>query len=599
MDQQPQPPEQPRDYGIDMQTLKNEWETAQTNRKHYTNDFPELDNIVDAVPLNHEDKAPFVGDTTLAGLVRSIPRSSVQQLPIFAAIINGTKNSIMAQVGSWILRKCVFNEDTFGKGLLSTVQVGSEQALTHGYAPFMCSASMNHSDFGTTMKLLHYDDVDPEPGIQDANEAGYFYVVANLTKSRVRKIRDAASENEGTSWNVPALDRLLEMQPESKRYSIYQSSARKNQQEDNAQTYTFVTRYETGKKARFVTFCPQIDDEPLRVINNKSKFGYPRVQFLVIDPAPLSPFGVSRVRLASPNQNLMNAYYQNVASMFILNSDPPLLKRGRFAKPVQLKRRAVWETIDQNATVELKEMSNSSLQTFVPMAQQMAAQIQNMMGGPVGNVNGGANALGYSKTGPGVKAQREDRDLTTNQITNIMENFLRQYALVALDTYIAERTREPEIDPITQQPKPNEDTIIVDDAAKDAINRIGEDQFKPTEEQPVYIPIVGDDNKFVIDWNKFYDAVEHWSVEIELSVSKDELDEKKRGDMQDMLVTLMQNADPNDMETRQKIRELQDRLLEKSVPESQRLGPAPPPAPIVPQPGEIPVEGQPQMTVNQ
>jgi hypothetical protein len=26
--------------------------------------------------------------------------------------------------------------DTFGKGLLSTLQIGAEQALAHGYAPF-------------------------------------------------------------------------------------------------------------------------------------------------------------------------------------------------------------------------------------------------------------------------------------------------------------------------------------------------------------------------------------------------------------------------------------------------------------------------------
>jgi hypothetical protein len=45
-----------------------------------------------------------------------------------------------------------------------------------------------YNDFGTTMRLLHYTDTAPEPGITDSNESGYHYVVANLTPSRVRKI---------------------------------------------------------------------------------------------------------------------------------------------------------------------------------------------------------------------------------------------------------------------------------------------------------------------------------------------------------------------------------------------------------------------------
>lgn len=569
------PDEAIQDDNIDMQNLIDEWGTAKKYVDGFTRDFVSLDTLVDGIPINHENGAPYVGDTTLAGLVRQIPRSAIQQLPIFGARINGSKETIRAHVANWILRECVFNEDTFGKGLLSTLQIGGEQALTHGYAPFLCASGAGFNDYGTTMRLLHFSDCAPEPGIQDANEAGYFYVAANLVKSRVRKIRDAAQNNPNTTWNVAALNRLLEMEPETKKYSIYQTAAKKDGSESNAPTYEFVTRYETGKDSQFITFCPQVEDVPLRVIDNKSKFGYPRVQFLVIDPAPLSPFGNSRVRLASPNQNLMNAYYQNVASMFILNSDPPLLKRGRFTKPVQLKRRAVWETLDQNATVELKEMSNGTLQTFVPMAQQMSAQIQNIMGVPQGTVNANANTMGFSKTAPGVKMQQQFTDTSTNQITNIMENFLRQYALVALDTYIAENTYEPVIDPETGEEVPQSVDLVLDDDAKNAINRIHQATWEATPEEPIYVPVIGDDNIFKMDWNDFYNTIKTMSVEIELSIGKDELEEKKRGDLQDMLVVLAQNAESLGPEAQAKIKEITDMLLEDSVPSSKRLNPTP------------------------
>ena len=214
------------------------------------------------------------------------------------------------------------------------------------------------------------------------------------------------------------------------------------------------------------------------------------------------------------------------------------------------------------------------------MAQQFSAQIQNIFGMPTGTVNGGTNAQGYSKTAPGVKMQQTAQDTSVNQITNILENMLRQYSLVALDTLLCEQTVDEE-DPEA----PNEDTIIVDDEAKDELNRL--------------VPnMIGDDNEYVINWNSFYGHIKKMSVEIELSIGKDELDEKKRGDMQDMLTVLMQNADPNDQETMGKIREIQDRLMEKAVPESKRMSPTPPmPAPAAKPPETT--ELGPQVTMTQ
>ena len=587
---------------IDISEVIGDWKIAKQWRENFTNDFVSLDNLADGVPVNHTPGSAYVGDTTIAGLVRAIPRDSLQQLPIFAAILNGSKTTIQAYFASWILRKGVFNQDTFGKGLLSTAQIAAQQALTHGYAPAMTATGSMFDEFGTTMRVLHYADLDPEPGIQDFNEAGHFYTVANLTKTRVRKIRDAAKANPNTLWNVPLLDKLLEEAPTGNNYSIYQSDPNQKKAAEQAPTYTFVTKLEVGRGGKFVTFCPQIEEDALRVVDNRSKFGFPRVQALVIDPAALSPFGISRVRLASPWQNLMNAFLQNITSMLLLNSKPPILKRGRFTKPVQLKQGAVWEAQDQNAKAELITMDNGALAQFVPFAQQMSAQIQNIMGMPTGTVNGNSNSFGFSKTAPGVKMQERFQNSSLTQITNIVENFLRQYALVALDTYICEQM--------------GEQSVIVDDECKNAINRVAENKFQPTEENPVFIPPIGDDNRYVVNWDDFYrgpvkldevgqpmvdesgkeireGGIETLSVEIELSIGKDELDEKKRGDLQDMLTVFMQNSDGNPM-VQKRVGELTDMLLEKTVPESRRLNPTEMQTPTAPQETQV----ADQMTVN-
>jgi hypothetical protein len=526
--------------GVDMSALLDEWRLSKSYVEQYTRDFKQLDDLVDGVSINTSDGSPFVGDTTLAGLVRSIPRQSLQQLPVFSFAVNGTKNSIPALLCTYLARRFIFNEDTFGKGLLSTLQIGAEQSLTHGYAPFMAATGVMYNDFGTTLRLLHFSDTAPEPGINDANESGYHYVVANLTPSRVKKILAAAQGNPDTTWNVPALQRVLESSPRAKDYSIYESAAKQNQPGEQAgPTYQFVTRKETGPGAMDVTFCEELSDAPLRVMNNKSKWGYPRVLYLVIDPAALTPFGVSRVRLASPNQNLMNIYYGNIAAMLLLNSKPPILKRGRFTKPVQLKQGAVWETLDQNASADLKNLDNGALEQFVPFAQQFAGQIQNIMGGQTSQVNNTNGKSGFGKTGPGVKAAGDLQDTNTNQITKILENFLRQYALVGLDTLLSEQT--------------GEDRIIVDDDTKNSINELSPGA-------------IGDDNKILVNWERFYEAIEDWTVNIDISLSPDQLKDEKRGDLQDMLTTLLQSGNQADPATQAKIQQIEQILLEDSAP---------------------------------
>lgn len=537
--------------GIDMHELINEWNLATEYVRLYTRDFKFLDDLVDGVPLSHQNDAPFVGDMTLAGLVHSIPRDSLQQLPVLSVTVNGTKNSIPALLCSYLLKHIAFNEDTFGKGLLSTLQIGAEQALSHGYAPFMVATGLMFNNFGTTLKLLHYMDTTPEPGIQDHNETGYDYVTANLTPSRVRKILKAAQNNPNTSWNVAALQQVLASTPKPTTYSIYESAARRNQPgEESGPTYQFVTRYETGPDATIVTFCPDMREAPLRVIDNKSKWGYPRVIYLVIDPAALTPFGLSRVRLASPNQNLMNIYYGNIAAMLLLNSKPPILQKGRFSTPVVLKQGAVWKAIDPNASADLKNMDNGALEQFVPMAQQFASQIQTIMGRQPT-----VGAAGKGKTGPGVEAAQQDTDTAVNQVTKILEQFLRQYALVALDTLFCEQE--------------GVDEVIVDDDTKNAINDLAPGT-------------IGDNNKIQIDWQRFYQAIEEWSVDVEVSLSQDQINDKKRADLQDMLVVLAQNAAELGPEAQQKVQEITNMLLEDQVPLAGTIATGPSGPPMAP-----------------
>lgn len=517
-----------------------EWDKGKMWIDNFTRDFPDLDNLADAVSLSNTKNAPLVGDVTLATSVRQIPRASIQQVPTMSVEVNGTKLSIPAIVCEFLVRRMVFNQDTFGKGILSTMQISAESALTHGFQADFAHIGNVMNDFGSTMKLIHYNDVVIEPGVFDANDSSYFHVRTRVTRSQLKAIRDAAKENPDTTWDVEALTELIAREPGSDSLSQYLSTPRAGAANSaTSDTYDVITRYEVGPYGQICVYALDLE-KPLRSDQSNSKFGYPRVSFLVIDPAQLTPFGVSRVRLASPTANYANIYLQSTAKMLLMNADPPVFQRGQFTTPIRMKRGALWQSADPNAEAKLQELSNSTLTQFQSVLEFVDNQIYAIMGVTPGTVGSGNTSANYSKTAAGVKMEQQTRDMSTTQVTNIVEGHIRQYALTALDTFISEQ--------VGQTP------LIVDDKCKNAINDLQPDT-------------IGDDNVIEINWADFYAGIHTWTIDIDLTMGNNELEDKKRADLQDMLTVMSQTADPNDPSAQNRKRILETELLQKSAPE--------------------------------
>lgn len=562
----PKETETPDEQIRDVTDYINEWDRGKEWVDGFTRDFNSLDNLADAVALSNTKNAPMVGSVTLASSVRQIPRASIQQLPVMSCEINGTKLSIPALVCEFLIRRMVFNQDTFGKGILSTMQIGAESALTHGFQAAQAVIGNIMNEFGSTMKLIHYNDIVIEPGVFDVADSSYFIVRTRVTRRQLRKILKAAKANPDTTWDVDALQELINTDPSTENLSQYLPQTRDNTSLNatSSHTYDILTRFEVGPFGEICVFATNIT-RPLREFNSKSKFGYPRINFLVIDPAQLAPFGVSRVRLASPTANYGNIYLQSTAKMLLMNADPPVFQKGTFTTPIKMKRGALWQSVDPNAEVKLQELSNSTLTQFQNVLDFVDSQIYAIMGVTRNAIPGAKTGGGTYQNSTATKMEQSGGDMATTQITNIVENFIRQYALTALDLFISEQVGET--------------PLIVDDKCKNAINQI----FPGT---------IGDDNIIHINWEDFYAGIHTMTVDIDLSMSQNDMDEKKRSDLQDQLTVMSQTANPNDPNAQARIKAVEDELLEQNAPEAARAAenaPAPT-APMVPNAPAAPVQ---------
>lgn len=531
----------------------SEWEKSRNFVKGYTNDFRDLDTIANAQYPRSSAGKPNVGDTTIAGTIRQMMRRSIKQLPVVSVAINGTKTTVQALLCRSIVNDRILNPTTFGDGFVNTLQLGGRGAITRGFNVFQVKATKMFGKFGITPALLHFSDIGIEPGTQNANLSSYVYVRTSYTPYKLKKILKKESKKAVTTWNLKALRTLIEAGPDGQGETEHAEWLIPSQQgtvNTDTDKFTIITRFSSDPEDDIISFSPILSEE-LRTVENRSKFGYPRILFLVIDQAELSPFGDSRVRLASPNQNLMMALRQNVVTTWLYNSDPTVVQTGVFTGSTNLKAGGKITSTDPNARISLLTLDTTTAQQYPNISQEIKGQILDMLGY---NPSANLGAIGQSKTGIGAQTQRMTMDESSQEITNIVQDFIKKYIISGLDIFLSEQD--------------GESMYFVDDETREDILSIKPDAF-PDPENP---------NGLMVNWNELYDYIQSIDVTVDTTISKDEFTDQKRADLQDTLVTMKQTANPDDPVAQSRIRAVEDELLDETVPDlNQKLNAMPPP----------------------
>lgn len=526
-----------------------EWQRGKEFVDLAIRDFKRLDTIANAQYDGASGKNPNIGDTTVAGMVRQIMRTAVKKIPHVSVAINGSRSTTEALICRHLVDNNILNPNTFGKGFVNILHLGGRGALSRGFNVFQVSATKLYGEFGIVPRLIHFNDFAIEPGIQEGSHSPWTPIRTKMTPSKVQSIYDREKDKGAAStWNVQALKALITAGPDSSGaadYADYVTPMEQSKIEAGAETYDIITRYCSDKSMDIETFSPGIN-QILRTVPNRSKFGYPRVLFLVIDPAELSPFGDSRVRLASPNQNFLMALRQNVATTWLYNSKPTMVKMGVFTGATALKSGGVITSTDPNAKISLLTLDTSTSQQYPTISQEIIKQIQNMLGMNPGQSLG---AIGESKTGVGAQKQVSGIDDAIQQITTIMEEFLRHYVTAGLDLYLSEQE--------------GEGVIYVDDLTREDILRIA-----PTDAQgnPTF-PDPANPNALKVKWEQLYEYIKKIDVKIDTTMSKEEWSDEKRGDLQDAVTVMSQTTDPNDPGAVAKKKLVEDKLLDETAPE--------------------------------
>ncbi len=537
-----------------------EWTRGKEFVDNAIRDFKRLDTIANAQYDGASGKNPNIGDTTVAGIVRQIMRTAVKTIPHVSVAINGSQSTVEAIICRNRVEKVLLNPTTFGKGFVNILHLGGRGSLSRGFNVFQVTSAKLYGQFGIIPKLIHFNDFIIEPGVQEGSHSSYFQIRTKMTPGKLQGIYNREkAKGAASTWNIPALKALIDIGPDSSGssdYAEYVTPMEQSKIEAGTETYDIITRYSFNKEDDIVTYSPSIN-QSIRTVPNRSKFGFPRTLFLVIDPAELSPFGDSRVRLASPNQNFLMALRQNVATTWLYNSKPTMVKTGVFSGATALKSGGVITSTDPNAKITLLTLDTATSQQYPTISQEITKQIQNMMGMNPGQSLG---SIGESKTGVGAQAQKAGIDDAIQQITTIMEEFLCQYIISGLDLYLSEQD--------------GQSIIYVDDQTREDILRINPGAF----------PDPANPNGLLVDWNQLYEYIKEITASVDTTMSKQDWTDEKRGDLQDAVTVMSQTTDPNDPQAVAKKKLVEDKLLDETAPELSTALNNLPDTPVMPNP---------------
>lgn len=499
----------------------------------YLESVDEQERIARNQPSPNIDKSyPKVTDGTTSSIIQKTPRRIIQQLP--TGKVKSDKNDWLAVVAEFIYTSRIIPNANEQYALLQKCWLMTARSMAHG-----CSHSMtpflNRGDyFGTDMTVPYIKNVKFEAGKLSDTESHCIFVEAWYQESDIdaiianeKKLKAGVKQRQQeataigeqpeadyeASWDIKALEEVKTQQAAKTDKEESKSSKRKT--EDPRSGIKLIHAFQRGKEATFYTFH-ESSKAIVRRKKNKDPRGEMPIQTMYFETDGLSPMGRGIVEQVGSLQNLMDSEMQMYQYNRALMLNPPIVKRGSFAKS-QLKFRpnAVIDMgTDPNANVDVLKIDTTAIANFPANYGLMKSQLLNLTASPDTSISSEIGNPGFSKTPAGVKAVESNVSVDDNYIRKQFETWFERWSETAINLYFAERTGTEELQ-------------LDEDTAESLKQLIAQEKLDPS--------FLSEDNKIMIDYDS---ATEALKFEVDASTSNMKNDEQQLEALDGLLTRL-------------------------------------------------------------
>ena len=334
-----------------------------------------------------------------------------------------------------------------GIDMMSNLTNAFKMSFIYAFAPVRTGFEKDYDDdVRVTFNLEHWADVFINPDCKDIRRPEVVYFRQYLTKDDVENLLDENGNVRDSTYNEDTIHYVLDECLFTARQVESEKLGDQMKGSGSIQSIKLITEYRRGSD-EFVTFVPSLKAEWRRVPNYDPRKGIPW-NFLVLEPDPDFPLGISQVEFLLADQQFNDLFQTSAYKNLLLAMEPPIMVSGWETNPSSYKYepRKIWNLGNNpNAKVEPVKIDNAILSGWSNTREAIAASMLRNLNIADGTVAADMNVASYSKTAPGVEQQEKNKTVTVNQYQKRVEDFYSQWAVQALRMYVNAMKGEHEL----------------------------------------------------------------------------------------------------------------------------------------------------------
>lgn len=303
-------------------------------------------------------------------------------------------------------------------------QYGSSE---YGYMPMHYDLNETPSGyFGPDCWLWNPRMFIPQNGFVTVSEMDYVHALANKSYSFFEEIL----EDPNTNFDTKAIEDLKEA---LKAATLSPDSSRENTtitgNMQSRRQILVATRYEAGKKGRWITFLPDFGYTVIRNIPNPHKNG--KIPFVIKPCIPSFDtfYGVGDFQRSMPmqfaNDGLDNFYFQGIK----INLFPPTVANAQtmIRHTMSQEPGAIWEVNGSPSDIRRLDTSTAGLSTYQSAKGMAKGALQSIAGTTDTRANAeNASDPGFGKTPEALKMMSARESTRDNQDRELLEEAMKE-----------------------------------------------------------------------------------------------------------------------------------------------------------------------------
>lgn len=420
---------------LEQSELKDAYTEAEKTHKDWIKPFDEYERLAgNKISKTLAKYMPRVNDGSLAASLIETPMNVLPSMQTgkFKAMTH--KVTWLNELANIIFKTKILPNANTQASFFDKEQIALYRALKYGAQPRYNFFVSTDTYTGSDWSLPYIRNLKLEPGKFSVEDCDYVFLDIYFTKLQLKKIIDDAkteakdAKAEGrepdTSWNVENLQKLVDMAMTSKEMEDQNINEREKQ--INASGIKTTVCFQRGVGAPFTMFSKHLEDgEILRDWKNPDPTGDLPITMQYCFETLESPYGIGRIELAGPTQNVLDFMTQAHVLATQLGLMPPKKISGAIdtanLNTIVNAPDAKW--ITGNAQVDVVDTTSKVYSQFGMNFGLYKSQLQTLQGRTDGSVSATSGNPEFSKTSAGVNMQEER--------TNAQDNYLKNKAMTA------------------------------------------------------------------------------------------------------------------------------------------------------------------------